>query len=162
MKTSTCLLVIVCILSPKLLFADDFLGAPLPPGGQVIVSSPNRIEKKYEMTYADALNFYKEAFSKEEFTKFWDRGNETYIEEHSNRPWHSVTITPLEKGGTQIVILKDNWTWIIGTLVLRFFGVFAVLCVLYLAMAVSGAILSRITGAKSKAATAQGSTNQAA
>jgi Na+-transporting methylmalonyl-CoA/oxaloacetate decarboxylase gamma subunit len=44
---------------------------------------------------------------------------------------------------TTIVISKDNWTWIIGTLILRFFGVFMVLIVLLGAMSVSGAIISR-------------------
>jgi len=40
--------------------------------------------------------------------------------------------------------MKDNWTWIMGTLLLRFIGVFIVLLVLFLALSVSGAIISRI------------------
>jgi len=39
--------------------------------------------------------------------------------------------------------VKDNWTWIIGTLVLRYIGVFMVLLFLFLGMTISGAIISR-------------------
>jgi len=41
------------------------------------------------------------------------------------------------------VFMKDRWTWIIGTLVLRYIGVFVVLLFLLLGMIVSGAIISR-------------------
>jgi hypothetical protein len=40
--------------------------------------------------------------------------------------------------------MKDRWTWIIGTLVLRYIGVFVVLCFLLIGMTVSGAIISRL------------------
>ncbi len=40
------------------------------------------------------------------------------------------------------MIMKDSWTWIIGTLVLRYIGVFIVLIVLLIGMTVSGAIIS--------------------
>jgi Na+-transporting methylmalonyl-CoA/oxaloacetate decarboxylase gamma subunit len=39
--------------------------------------------------------------------------------------------------------VKDNWTWIIGTLVLRFIGVFVVLLFLRVGMYISGTIISR-------------------
>ena len=39
--------------------------------------------------------------------------------------------------------MKDNWTWIIRTLVLRYIGVFVVLLILFLGMTVSGSIISR-------------------
>ena len=42
--------------------------------------------------------------------------------------------------------MKDNWTWIIGTLVLRYIGVFVVLLVLLIGMSISGAIISRTVG----------------
>jgi len=37
--------------------------------------------------------------------------------------------------------VKDNWTWIIGTLLLRYIGVFVVLMVLFLGMSASGKII---------------------
>jgi Na+-transporting methylmalonyl-CoA/oxaloacetate decarboxylase gamma subunit len=42
--------------------------------------------------------------------------------------------------------MKDNWTWIIGTLILRFVGVFVVLLFLLIGMYVSGWIISRSIG----------------
>jgi hypothetical protein len=43
---------------------------------------------------------------------------------------------------TSVVIMKDNWTWIIGTLILRYIGVFVVLLILYLGMSISGRIMT--------------------
>jgi hypothetical protein len=60
----------------------------------------------------------------------------------------------ISKGGegeTTVVIMKDNWTWIMGTLVLRYVGVFVVLLVLFLGISLSGNITSRFvsrTGAE--------------
>lgn len=67
-----------------------------------------------------------------------------YMEDHLNRPWHSITILKGDNGVTTVVTIKDNWTWIIGTLVIRFVGVFVVLFVLYVALSFSGAIISRL------------------
>ena len=60
------------------------------------------------------------------------------------------------KGQTTFVIVKDNWTWIVGTLAIRFTGVFVVLLVLYLAMNIATGIIahsvSRLEAGKTKAA----------
>lgn len=129
---------------------EDFLGAPVIPGGTTVLSTGDRLEKKYEMSYQDALKFYKEVLSKEEHVKFWDRGDATHIEDHLSRPWHSITISESGKG-VDLVILKDNWTWIIGTLVLRFLGTFAVLTALYITLSISGTIISRTVTSRKKA-----------
>ncbi|MBW1701070.1 MAG: hypothetical protein JRJ11_03865, partial [Deltaproteobacteria bacterium] len=52
------------------------------------------------------------------------------------------TISKGDSTATSIIIVKDNWTWIIGTLLLRYVGVFVVLMVLFLGMSVSGKIIS--------------------
>ena len=148
MKKLVVLAVALCISCPSLLCADDFLGAPVIPGGKSVTLDGSRLENHYEMGYDEAVNFYKKALKSEKYIKFWDRGGSTYIEEHLARPWHSITISTRDKGGTSIVILKDNWTWIIGTLVLRFIGTFAVLTCLYIALSISGAILSRTAKAE--------------
>ncbi|MBW2113951.1 MAG: hypothetical protein JRH04_03690, partial [Deltaproteobacteria bacterium] len=54
----------------------------------------------------------------------------------------SITISKGDSTATSIIIVKDNWTWIIGTLLLRYVGVFVVLMVLFLGMSVSGKIIS--------------------
>lgn len=143
MKKLSAFMILLFLCWSTILFAEDFLGAPVMPGGKTIRSQNDRLEKTYDTTYPDAVNYYKDALKKLEHVKFWDRGTETYIEDHSNRPWHSITIMKSD-GGTQVVTVKDNWTWIIGTLVLRFIAVFVVLLVLYVAMSLSGAVLSRV------------------
>lgn len=136
-------------LVPTATLAEDFLGVPLPSGGNILISQEDRLEKTYEMSYDQLVSFYKDALKGYEYIKFWDRGDSTYIEDHLSRPWHSVTISKTDKGA-DLVILKDNWTWIIGTLTIRFAGTFAVLGVLYLALSLSGTIISRTIGSEKK------------
>ncbi|MFH1112741.1 MAG: hypothetical protein V1792_02355 [Pseudomonadota bacterium] len=136
----------VFALSASICRGEDFLGAPVISGGKTVVSQTNRLEKLLDMGYQDAVKYYQNALKSHENVKFWDRTTETYIEDHSNRPWHSITISK-EPEGTKVVMIQDNWAWIIGTLVIRFVAVFAVLMVLYIAMSLSGVILSRIAAA---------------
>ena len=126
MKKSVMLLFALLVLLPAFTYAEDFLGAPVIPGGKVINKTANRLEIMTHMTHDQVLSFYKEALKKEEDIKFRDWKDQTYIEDDGNRRWHS------------------NWTWIVGTLILRFVGVFFVLLVLFLGMAVSGGIISRL------------------
>lgn len=143
MRNSVLVCLILSVMLPTQVLAEDFLGAPVPAGGTVTLQTESRLEKAYETPFDDVVNFYAQAFKNEKDVKFWDRKSEMYIEDHGSRPWHSVTVTKMPKGGTDITILKDNWTWILGTLVLRFVAVFAVLMVLYVALAISGAIVSK-------------------
>jgi hypothetical protein len=138
-------LVLFCLFlfSSTFAGAEDFLGAPLLPGGKATISKSDRLEETYSIPYKQAVDYYEKLFKDKDDAKIWDRGNEIYIEDHSNRPWHSITVTKAD-GGATVTIVKDNWTWIIGTLVLRFIAVFVVLMALYVAMAISGAVLSRV------------------
>lgn len=145
MKKMIVLLFLVCLACPSyVLCAEDFLGAPVIQGGKVLRSQEDRLEKVYDIGYEEVVKRYQDSLKDFEHVKFWDRTTQTYIEDHSNRPWHSITIEKDATGGTKVVMLKDNWTWIIGTLVLRFVAVFVVLLVLFAAMLISGAILSRV------------------
>ena len=89
------------------------------------------------------FEFYQEALAGYQDIKFRDWKDYTYIEDDGNLSWHSITISKQDTGGATIVIVKDNWTWIIGTLVLRYIGVFVVLLLLLIGMSISGAIISR-------------------
>jgi hypothetical protein len=144
MKKWIAFVMLVLALSPAFVTADDFLGAPVLPGGNIVVSREDRLEKTYDMPYDEVVKFYKEALKDFKYVKVWDRGNSMYMEDHLNRPWHSITILKGDNGVTTVVTIKDNWTWIIGTLVIRFVGVFVVLFVLYVALSFSGAIISRL------------------
>ncbi|MGB6064558.1 MAG: hypothetical protein WBG50_07095 [Desulfomonilaceae bacterium] len=136
------------MLCPNASFAKDFLGAPCMPGGKVVSQTDGRLKETCDVSYLAALKFFQEALKGEKDIQFRDRGTQILIEDHSNRPWHSITITKVAEDRTDIIYLKDNWTWILGTLTLRFFGVFAVLLVLYIALAISGAIISRLLPAQ--------------
>ena len=98
---------------------------------------------KSPLSHDQIVAFYREALKEHEDIKFRDWKDATYIEDDGKLAWHSITISKQTKDGANIVIVKDNWTWIIGTLVLRFIGVFVVLLFLMAGMYISGAIISR-------------------
>ena len=109
-------------------FAEDFLEAPIIADVQIIEKTKSRMDMKTDLTLEDI--------------KYRNWADATYIEDDGSRPWHSITISKGE-GQTTITIVKDNWTWIIGTLILRFVGVFTVLLILFIGMKISGNIISR-------------------
>ncbi|MGD8983768.1 MAG: hypothetical protein PVI53_07060, partial [Desulfobacteraceae bacterium] len=98
---------------------------------------------KSHLSHDEIVEFYRQALKKYKDIKFRDWEDATYIEDDGRLTWHSITISKQTKDGANIVIVKDNWTWIIGTLVLRFIGVFVVLLFLMVGMYISGTIISR-------------------
>jgi hypothetical protein len=143
MKKHLYILFVLSLIIPFSAQAEDFLGAPLVPGGTVIERTEKQLKFKTELSHLEALTFYKEALINFKDIKFRDWKDATYIEDNGNLKWHSITISKKDTAGTTIVVMKDNWTWIIGTLVLRYIGVFVVLLFLLLGMILSGAIISR-------------------
>lgn len=144
MKKTIVIFTALMIFSALPLSAEDFLGAPIAPESKTKLKTESRMEIVSSLSHDEILRFYQEAMKDLKDIKFRDWKDATYIEDDGALSWHSVTISKQkDKGGTQVVIVKDNWTWIIGTLILRYIGVFAVLLVLFLGMAVSGAIISR-------------------
>ena len=123
--------------------ADDFLGVPVIPGGEQISKTNKRFEYNSKETHDQVVQFYKNALENLKDIKYRNWNDATYIEDDGSLKWHSITISKDDSNGAVVVIMKDNWTWIIGTLILRFFGVFIVLLVLLLAMSISGAAISR-------------------
>ena len=142
MKTFASICVGLMLLLPGFAGADDFLGAPIIPNGKEINKTDIRLEVVVPLSHEEVVSYYKKALKDFENIKYRDWPDATYIEDDSNMAWHSITISKNEKNGTHITILKDNWTWIIGTLVLRFIGVFVVLLLVYLGMIVSGKIIT--------------------
>jgi hypothetical protein len=124
-------------------WADDFLGAPLISDGEILTKTDVRLEMTTSMTHDQVLAFYKEALDGQADIKFRDWKEATYIEDDGKLDWHSITIAKEGEKGTAITIMKDTWSWILGTLTLRFIGVFIVLLFLYLGMIISGSIISR-------------------
>ena len=121
---------------------EEFLGVPVPEAEE-IKRTEKRLEVMSPKTHDQVLGYYKEKLEGMEDIKIRNWSDQSYIEDDSNRPWHSITIDKEPEGGkTRVVIMKDNWTWIIGTLILRYIGVFVVLLVLLLGMTLSGKIIS--------------------
>ncbi|MCP4666870.1 MAG: hypothetical protein GY849_10930 [Deltaproteobacteria bacterium] len=145
MKNIAFLLLFSCFLlvNPPFSGAEDFLGAPLIPGGKTIKKTDSRLEYHSGMTHQEALAFYKKALHASKDIKFRGWKHATYIEDDGKLKWHSITISKENDRDATVVIVKDNWTWIIGTLILRYIGVFVVLILLLLGMSLSGAIISR-------------------
>ncbi len=144
------LIISLIILMPCIALASDFLGAPIHPDGKILMKKKGRLEFVVPKRFDDVVNFYRQSLSREKDIRFRDWKNAIYIEDDGALKWHSITIYRDDKQGTKVVIIKDNWTWIMGTLFLRFIGVFCVLIFLYIALSISGGILSRILGGDNK------------
>jgi hypothetical protein len=143
MKSSPIILLGIILLFPYFSTADDFLGAPLIAQGEIVKKTGSRLEMTTGLSHDEVVAFYRESLKKHPDIKFRDWKDSTYIEDDGKLAWHSITIT---KGGspkTRITIIKDNWTWILGTLIIRYIGVFMVLLALLLALSISGRIISR-------------------
>lgn len=146
MKRLNSIILVFLMLQPVLLRAEDFLGAPVIPDSVTVKKTEKRFEMKSGLTHDEAVKLYREALKDFEDIKFREWKDATYIEDDGKLAWHSITISKGDEKETTIVIVKDNWTWIMGTLILRYIGVFAVLMVLFLGMSVSGSIISRWAG----------------
>lgn len=134
---------IICWMLPAFAGAEEFLGAPVVPGAKELSKTEKRLEIETPMTHDQIIDYYRKALESQQDIKFRDWPQATYIEDDGKLRWHSITIdkTPGAQG-TKVVIMKDNWTWITGTLILRFVAVFVVLLVLFIAMNISGRIIS--------------------
>jgi hypothetical protein len=146
MKKNLLLLFLFIILLQGSSMAEEFLGAPVPPDAITIQKTDTRLEFKSMMTHEEVLGFYRDVLKEFQDIKFREWKDATYIEDDGKLKWHSITISKEDGKETTVSIIKDNWTWIIGTLILRYIGVFVVLLVLFLAMSLSGAIISRTIG----------------
>ncbi|MFN3535136.1 MAG: hypothetical protein ACK4WB_07090 [Desulfatiglandales bacterium] len=137
--------IILCsfCLTFSLAQAEDFLGLPLPQG-KVVEKTDTYIKIETLNTHDEILKFYKGVLEKEKDIKFRDWKEMTYIEDDGARPWHSINIYKGQGAHTTVQINKDKWSWIIGTLVLRYIAVFVVLMVLMLALSLSGQITGRL------------------
>ena len=127
MKKLIYLVFVFLLLNPAfILGAEDFLEAPVIPHGTETKKTDARLELKTGLSHDEVLTFYRQALKGLDDIKFRDWKDATYIEDDGSRPWHSITISKGDPKETSIIIVKDNWTWIIGTLLLRYVGVFVV------------------------------------
>jgi len=142
MNYCSILLLILFLALPSSSSAEDFLGAPIPPQHEIEEKTDLRLGFKTDLSHDAIVEYYKEKLKEQKDIKFRDKKDSTFIEDHGNLPWHSITIAKGHTKGTLVVIVRDNWTWIIGTLILRYVGVFVVLVLIFLVLAFSGSIIS--------------------
>ncbi len=125
--------------------------APVIPGAKMIKTEGTaayyEVDKPYEAVlafYQDALKDYRDpAYAHVFFAKYRDWKDQMYIEDQGAAPWHSIGI---QKGGvnkTVIKIVRDNFTWIASTLLIRFAGVFVVLIILWLLLNLNGYMMKK-------------------
>jgi hypothetical protein len=143
MKKYMMLVIGLTFLFPGSVMAEDFLGAPVIPGSKVLLKTTSRLELSVPKGHDDVLKYYKDALKKFQDIRIRDWEQDTYIEDDGRLPWHSITISKGDTSETKITIVKDSWTWILGTLLLRFVGVFVVLLLLFLTLTIAGFIISR-------------------
>jgi len=123
--------------------AGDFLGAPVRSGGETFRSDTSLLEMRYHLPQEEIIQFYRDALKDQEDLVYKDRGESLEIEDHGKRAWHKIVIETTETGELGVTITKDSWTWIMGTLAIRFVGVFVVLLIVYLGMGASTWIITR-------------------
>lgn len=146
MKKYLFLLLVLFLIVPAYSADKDFLGAPVISQGKIIDKSDSRLELRSDKSHDEVVSFYRTALNEFPDIKFRDWPDSTYIEDDGKLLWHSITISKEDRNGTAIIIMKDNWTWIMGTLILRYIGVFVVLIILLIGMSISGAIISKFVG----------------
>ncbi len=156
MKKTIITLLILIFLPGFLYGGGDMPKVPLTDDSQIISENGGKLLFTTGLSHDEALAYYKETFKGLKDINYRDWKNATYIEDDSNRPWHSVLISKkMEDQKTTIVISQDSWSWIVGTLILRFIGVFIVLLILYVGLTASGAVISRVVSRNAAKAAAK-------
>ncbi len=161
-------LLLAAALLPVSLFAAEGdqigWGAPIMPGGKVVKTESGIVYIEYDKPYNEVLAWYREAMkshvdkeTKVEYAKFRDWEDQMYIEDQGAAKWHSVSISKGTGPKTTLKIVKDNWTWVMSTLLIRYAGVFCVLIILWILLNINSAVMKRVfakqkDGAKVKTA----------
>jgi hypothetical protein len=126
-------------------------GAPVMPGGTTLTAERTVLITEYNMPYQQIYTWYKEQLKTYPDAKYRDWADQMYIEDQGGLNWHSIGIQKTGGSKTTVKITRDNMTWIMSTLLIRFAGVFFVLCVLWLFLNANSAIMKKFFPEKKKA-----------
>ena len=148
MRVISLILVTLLYLTPIELYSSQNFDISVPPGGEILASKElNSISLQYKkLTFDKIMKFYQNELNNEADIKWENLEEQSGIKIHDwgSREWHTIKITEnSRREGVIVTIRKDNWTWIIGTLIIRYVGVFVVLIVLMIALYITGVIISR-------------------
>lgn len=133
---------LILLFFPGISTGDDFLELPLIPDARVVEKTDDFLVIESTMSHDQAVEFYKDVLKNEKDIKIREWESESYIEDDGARPWHSITIPKQGEEKIRITIKKDNWSWIISTLILRYIAVFIILIIIYASLLLSGKIIS--------------------
>ena len=125
--------------------------APVMPGGKVISTERTAMVIEYDLPHAKLHEWYTEALKKYPDEKFREWKDQTYIEDQGGANWHSIGIQKDGGNKTLVKITRDNMTWIWSTLLIRFAGVFIVLCLLWVLLNINSAIMKKFFSQPKKA-----------
>ncbi len=129
------------VVIPK---GPQWLGAPIMPNGTKVKEASGRLTTEYNLPYSQVLAWYQDALKKYPDARYRDWKEEMYIEDQGGSKWHAIKISKMDGPKTFVTIQKDNWTWIMATLVIRFTGVFVVLLILWIGLNISAAVMRRL------------------
>ena len=122
----------------------QWLGAPIMPDGKEVSKDSGRLATEYNLPYNKVLAWYQDALKNYPDARYRNWDEEMYIEDQGGSKWHAIKISKTGGDKTTVTIVKDNWTWIMATLFIRFTGVFIVLLVLWVFLNISTAIVLRL------------------
>jgi hypothetical protein len=130
----------------------QWLGAPIMPDGKEVTKESGRLVIEYSVPYKEVLAWYQEALKRYPDARYRDWEEEMYIEDQGGSKWHAIKISKMGGAKTTVTLVKDNWTWIMATLFIRFIGVFVVLLILWIFLNISGIIVQRLIKEEKKPA----------
>jgi hypothetical protein len=129
----------------------QWLGAPIMPDGKEVAKDSGRLATEYNLPYNKVLAWYQDALKDYPDARYRNWDEEMYIEDQGGSKWHAIKISKTGGEKTTVTIVKDNWTWIMATLLIRFTGVFVVLLVLWIFLNISTFIVLRFIKEEKKA-----------
>jgi hypothetical protein len=121
----------------------QWLGAPIMPDGKEVGKDSGRLATEYNLPYKQVLAWYQDGLKDYPDARYRNWEEEMYIEDQGGSKWHAIKISKTGGAKTTVTIVKDNWTWIMATLFIRFTGVFVVLLILWFFLNISTAIMLR-------------------
>jgi hypothetical protein len=130
---------------------DSPWGAPVMPGGKIVRTESTATYIEYDIPWQKVLEFYKESLKAYPDEKLRDWKDQMYFEDQGGANWHSIGISKTDgPSKTTVKITRDNLTWIMSTLLIRFAGVFLVLCILWIFLNVNSAVMKKFFPDKKK------------
>jgi hypothetical protein len=139
---------------------ENAWGAPMMPGSKITETKDTSIMITVDQPYDKVLAYYREVlkdyrdprYSHVDFAKERDWADQMYIEDQGASRWHSIGIMKGTGPTTTIKVVRDNYTWIFSTLLIRFAGVFIILIILWILLNINNAIMKKVSKGQPKAA----------